>query len=369
MDTPASGSRPGDADRPPGLVRWRWPLTVGLLVATGLVLTFLDIATEFPSQVTFALDSSVDDGVAWMVANWRGFFRSITGVLLQVLGSIEDLLLWLPWWLFMALVGLLAWRVRSYKFALAAVSGLLFIGVVEMWDQAMRTLAVVGSATVMSVIVAVPLGIGMSKNQRLNGLMLPILDTMQTMPSYVYLIPAIYFLGLGKVPAVVATMVYAVPPAMRLTNLGIRLVSTELKEAALAFGATPWQMLIKVELPLARPTIMAGINHGLRFQGHRCPRRCVLRTGERAPEVTEFLGNMFIGALALGDLAAWKNDNNKEWSEAAVYWLKNNEDVWVAWVTEDAARNVRKALTAEGKRSGNPPDTIARRERLPGINI
>ena len=260
MDIPAGGSSPGDNDRLTRLLRWRWPLAVVLLVATGLVFAFLDIATDFPSQVTFALDSWVDDGVVWMVANWRGFFRSITGVLLQVLGPIEDLLLWLPWWLFIALVGLLAWRVHGYKFALAAVVGLLFIGVVQMWDQAMRTLAVVGSATVMSVIVAVPVGIGMSKNERLNGLMLPILDTMQTMPSYVYLIPAIYFLGLGKVPAVVATMVYAVPPAMRLTNLGIRLVSPELKEAAQAFGATPWQMLIKVELPLARPTIMAGIN-------------------------------------------------------------------------------------------------------------
>jgi ABC-type proline/glycine betaine transport system permease subunit len=260
MSTPESESRPGDPDHLASLLRWRWPLAVALLVAAGLVLAFLDIATDFPSQVTFGLDSWVDRAQLWMVAHWRGFFRSITRVLLQVLVPIEDLLLWLPWWLFMALVGLLAWRVRGYKFALLALAGLLFIGVVQMWDQAMRTLAVVGSATVMSVIVAVPVGIAMSKKERLNRLMLPILDTMQTMPSYVYLIPAIYFLGLGKVPAVVATMVYAVPPAMRLTNLGIRLVSPELKEAARAFGATPWQMLIKVELPLARPTIMAGIN-------------------------------------------------------------------------------------------------------------
>ena len=260
MSTPESESRSGDPDHLASLLRWRWPLAVALLVAAGLVLAFLDIATDFPSQVTFGLDSWVDRAQLWMVAHWRGFFRSITRVLLQVLVPIEDLLLWLPWWLFMALVGLLAWRVRGYKFALLALAGLLFIGVVQMWDQAMRTLAVVGSATVMSVIVAVPVGIAMSKKERLNRLMLPILDTMQTMPSYVYLIPAIYFLGLGKVPAVVATMVYAVPPAMRLTNLGIRLVSPELKEAARAFGATPRQMLIKVELPLARPTIMAGIN-------------------------------------------------------------------------------------------------------------
>ena len=260
MDTPANESRPGDNHPLTRLLRWRWQLAAALLVAAGLVLAFLDVATDFPSQVTFGLDSWVDKAQVWMVAHWRGFFRSITGVLLRVLVPIEDILLWFPWWLFIALVGLLAWRVRGYKFALATLAGLLFIGVVEMWDQAMRTLAVVGSATVMSMIVAIPVGIAMSKNERLNGLMLPILDTMQTMPSYVYLVPAIYFLGLGKVPAVVATMVYAVPPAMRLTNLGIRLVSPELKEAARAFGATPWQMLIKVELPLARPTIMAGIN-------------------------------------------------------------------------------------------------------------
>ena len=157
MDTPTGGSRPGEHDRRTSLLRWRWPLAVALLLAAGLVLAFLDIATDFPSQVTFGLDSWVDDGVVWMVANWRGFFRSITGVLLQVLGPIEDLLLWLPWWLFIALVGLLAWRVRGYKFGLAAVAGLLFIGVVQMWDQAMRTLAVVGTSTVMSVMVAVPL--------------------------------------------------------------------------------------------------------------------------------------------------------------------------------------------------------------------
>ena len=137
MDIPAGGSSPGDNDRLTRLLRWRWPLAVVLLVAAGLVFAFLDIATDFPSQVTLALDSWVDDGVVWMVANWRGFFRSITGVLLQVLGPIEDLLLWLPWWLFIALVGLLAWRVHGYKFALAAVAGLLFIGVVQMWDQAM----------------------------------------------------------------------------------------------------------------------------------------------------------------------------------------------------------------------------------------
>ena len=202
----------------------------------------------------------VDEAQRWMVSHWRGFFRSISAALLKVLGPIEDFLLWMPWWLLMGLVGLLAWRISGYKVAILTLVGLVLIGVAGIWDQAMRTLAVVGTATVMSVSVAIPMGIAMSKSNRFAGVMAPILDTMQTIPAYVYLIPAIYFLGLGKVPAVMATMVYAIPPAMRLTNLGIRLVSPDLKEAALAFGTTPWQMLLKVELPLARPTIMAGVN-------------------------------------------------------------------------------------------------------------
>jgi glycine betaine/proline transport system permease protein len=121
-------------------------------------------------------------------------------------------------------------------------------------------MTVVGTATFLSMVLSIPIGIAMSKSDRIEAAMRPVLDMAQTMPSFVYLIPAIFFLGIGMVPAVFATIVYAVPPGIRLTNLGIRLVSPELKEAARAFGTTPWQMLVKVELPLARPTIMAGMN-------------------------------------------------------------------------------------------------------------
>lgn len=260
MDIPRNLNSLREAGGTALLLKWRWPLAAGGLIIAGVILALFNTAADFPSVATITLDKRLDEVVVWMVAHWRSYFRAFTAVLLKGLGPIEDLLLWIPWWLFIGLVGLLAWRVSGYKVALASLAGLVFIGIFSMWDQAMRTLAVVGVATALSVIIAVPTGIAMSKSDRLDGLMRPILDTMQTMPSYVYLIPAIYFLGLGKVPAVVATMVYAVPPAMRLTNLGIRLVSPELKEAARAFGTTSWQMLVKVELPLARPTIMAGVN-------------------------------------------------------------------------------------------------------------
>ena len=242
------------------LNRWRWPLISAVVLGAGLGLAFTGAAHEFPESVSYSPERKIDDGVQWAVAHWRSYFRTFTSYLLKVLVPAENFLLWVPWWLFTAAVGLLAWRVSGRTVALVSMGGLLFLGLMGLWDQSMRTMAVVGFATIIAILIALPVGISMSKSSKLDALIRPILDGMQTMPSFVYLIPAIYFLGLGKVPAVLATLVYAVPPAMRLTNLGIRLVSPELKEAARAFGTTGWQMLLKIELPLARPTIMVGIN-------------------------------------------------------------------------------------------------------------
>ena len=207
-----------------------------------------------------ALDSRVDDVVLWMKQHWQTFFRGISNSLLKIMVPLEKALLEMPMWLFIGVTTFVAWRVSGYKVALFSVGGLLFIGVFDLWRPAMLTVTVVGTATVLSIVMAVPVGIAMAKSDLLEGMLRPVLDMMQTMPSFVYLIPAIYFLGIGKVPAVLATLVYAVPPAIRLTNLGIRLVSPELIEAARAFGTTPWQLLFKIQLPLARPTIMAGVN-------------------------------------------------------------------------------------------------------------
>ena len=240
--------------------KWRWPVIIGGLGISVVVLVIFGVSHEFPSAVSYSVDRQIDKATDWMVAHWRPTTISFRDFVLDVMLPIERFLLWVPWWLFIGAVSLLAWRTSGLKLALISVGGLLFIGIIEVWDEAMSTLAVVGTAAFMSVVIAIPVGILMAKNDLVAGVIRPILDLMQTMPSFVYLIPAILFLGLGLVPAMLATMVYAMPPAMRLTNLGIRLVPPELKEAARSFGTTPWQMLIKVELPLARPTIMAGVN-------------------------------------------------------------------------------------------------------------
>jgi len=157
-------------------------------------------------------------------------------------------------------VGFLAWRMVSRKFAGVAVGFLAVMNIMGLVDLAMMTLAITVTATLLCVVLGLPLGVVAAKRDRFDGIMRPILDGMQTMPSFVYLIPALMLFGLGKTPAVMATMIYAIPPIIRLTNLGIRQVEPSVVEAGRAFGATPWQLLFKIQIPLAMPTILAGLN-------------------------------------------------------------------------------------------------------------
>jgi glycine betaine/proline transport system permease protein len=175
--------------------------------------------------------------------------------------KIEAGLMVVPWWLWILLVMVLSWYLSKHIGKTLLPALLLFsIGVFGLWGTAMETLSVIIVAVLISIAVGIPAGILMAVSERANTIFTPILDAMQTMPSFVYLIPALMFFGLGKVPAVLATFIYAVPPVQRLTNLGIRQVSESVQEAALAFGATPWQLMREVRLPLALPSITAGIN-------------------------------------------------------------------------------------------------------------
>ncbi len=215
---------------------------------------------DFPELVVIPLGDWINTAVEWLTINLAAFFNVITIVIREPLVQIEHFLWWIPWWLMIIILVGTAWRFAGYKIALFSLFGMVFIGVMGLWDHTMTTLAIIVTAVAVSVVIGIPLGILAAKNDRFESIMRPILDGMQTMPSFVYLIPAVFFFGLGKVPAVVATVIYAVPPCIRLTNLGIRQVPREIVEAGKAFGSTGMQLLFKIQLPLARPSIMAGIN-------------------------------------------------------------------------------------------------------------
>ncbi|WP_279131802.1 ABC transporter permease [Photobacterium phosphoreum] len=181
--------------------------------------------------------------------------------LLAFLIWFEKLLLATPWWLVIAVLAAIAYVAsRSWKLSLGVVISFVLIGVFGMWDNTMRTMSIILVSTLVAIAIGVPTGIAMARSDRIQRIVTPMLDVMQTMPAFVYLIPVVMLLGIGKIPGVIAVVIYAVPPVIRLTNLGIRLVDEEVLEAATAYGASPMQRLFGVQIPLAMPNIMAGIN-------------------------------------------------------------------------------------------------------------
>ena len=240
--------------------KWVW-LTIAALVV-GSVVSFGAFASV-PERLLVgpATSRAVDGGVDWMVVNWDPFFSTVNvAVLHYLLLPLEKWLLSLPWWLVVGVVAFISYRMVGLVFALLSAGMMMALAAFGLFDHAMTTLAIVLVSTALAVILGVPTGIAMAKSTHIDGVIRPTLDIMQTMPSFVYLIPVLMLFGLGKVPAVIAVVVYAVAPIIRLTSLGIRQVDGGVIEAAQAFGATSTQVLLKVQLPLALPTIMAGLN-------------------------------------------------------------------------------------------------------------
>ncbi|WP_374336233.1 ABC transporter permease [Leeia sp.] len=201
-----------------------------------------------------------DQTVNYLKGNFQPFFNSIGAGIEWFANSIEHSLLITPSWvLLLIFAGVGLWR-RGALFAGFTLVSLLSIMAMEQWDAMVKTLALVLSSTFLSLLLGVPLGIWCAKSRRINALVRPVLDFMQTMPAFVYLIPAVFFFGVGQVPGLLSTIIFAMPPAVRLTTLGIRLVNKELVEAGHAFGCTGAQLLFKVQLPTALPSIMAGVN-------------------------------------------------------------------------------------------------------------
>jgi glycine betaine/proline transport system permease protein len=202
----------------------------------------------------------IDTGLDWLKENFDPVFDAVSTVTEGAVDGLTDALLVLPPVLFAVLLAALGLFVRSAVFAVGSLAGLLLIQSMELWEPAMGTLGLLLVATLVSVSIGVPVGIAAAKNDRVSAFVRPVLDFMQTMPAFVYLVPAVVFFGLGVVPGVITTIVFALPPGVRLTELGIRQVDRETVEAGHAFGSPPGQILRGIELPLARPTIMAGIN-------------------------------------------------------------------------------------------------------------
>ncbi|MFC7398807.1 ABC transporter permease [Chelatococcus sp. GCM10030263] len=202
-----------------------------------------------------------NDAVDALVTQYGALFETISTAILSVLLVVEHGLRAVPPVVLIAAVGAIAFYAsRKPFFSVAAALGMWLIGALGMWDQAMQTLAIILVAVAISVVIGMPLGIAAASSAAVRRILMPLLDLMQTIPSFVYLIPAAMLFGLGKVPAILATVVYAAPPLIRLTDLGIREVDYAVVEASRAFGATRWQILSGVQIPLSLPAIMQGIN-------------------------------------------------------------------------------------------------------------
>lgn len=197
---------------------------------------------------------------AWLENNFEPLFDFISLIIGGTVDGLNAALDWLPPLVVILLFTAIAWYIGKWKMGLFTAIGLLLIDNLDLWSQTMQTLSLVLTAAIISIIFGIPLGILSARYNNIQRIVTPVLDFMQTMPAFVYLLPAITFFSLGVVPGVISSIIFAIPPTIRLTNLGIRQVPAELVEAADAFGSTPGQKLLKLQLPLAMPTIMAGIN-------------------------------------------------------------------------------------------------------------
>jgi glycine betaine/proline transport system permease protein len=239
------------------------PLRMRILAATALVLALATLmpTTAFPGAGRLSLADATTRAVAWSTASLSGATSALADVLiLGVLDPLRGALTAVPWWTLVIAVGALAWWLAGERLALLVALAAIMIGALGVWEQTMDTLSQVLVATVLALVVAVPLGVVASQSDVVARMLRPVLDTLQTLPAFVYLVPVVALFGVGRVPGLIATVLYALPPAVRLTDVGIREVEDGPVEAARSQGATWLQLLRTVQLPLARPTIMLGIN-------------------------------------------------------------------------------------------------------------
>ncbi len=248
------------------------------------------------------IDNWVEDGVNWLVGNFRPAFQAIKWPVEKVLNGLDAMLQATPFIVFTVLLALLAWRVAGRGVAIFTIVSFLVLDAIGVWSETMTTLSMILTAVVFCALIGIPLGIAAAASDRFASNLRPVLDIMQTIPPFVYLVPIVMLFGVGLVPGVIATIIFALPPIVRLTNLGIRQVQGDLVEAGYAFGSSPRQVLWEIQVPLALKTIMAGLNQTLMLALSMAVIAALIGAGGLGLTVYTGLGRLDVGQAFVGGL-------------------------------------------------------------------
>lgn len=253
-------------------------------------------------EAIIPLEDWIESGVGWLVSHLRPFFDYIKAPIEATLKAVEGTFSATPALLMVAIFALLAWQLSGKRAGIGTLIGMVTLGAIGVWEASMTTLALVVTSVFFCVVIGIPTGIAMARSDKFAAVARPMLDMMQTTPAFVYLVPIVMLFGIGNVPGVVVTIIFAVPPVIRLTNLGIRQVPEDLIEAANSFGADSRQKLFKVQLPLAMPTIMAGINQTLMLGLSMVVIASMISVGGLGLMVLRGIGRLDIGLASVGGL-------------------------------------------------------------------
>jgi len=253
-------------------------------------------------HLVIPLDQWVETALNWIVINFRGIFQIIRWPVDQVLTGIEGLLMAIPPFVIIFIFCLISWQFAQKRTTILVIVSLLVMGIIGAWAETMTTLSLMMTAVFFCAVVGFPLGVFASRNDRFEAFIRPVLDAMQTTPAFVYLVPIVMLFGIGNVPGVVVTIIFALPPLVRLTNLGLRQVPADVVEATTAFGGTPRQILFKVQIPLAMPTIMAGLNQSLMMSLSMVVIASMIAVGGLGQMVLRGIGRLDMGIATVGGI-------------------------------------------------------------------
>ena len=262
---------------------------------------------NFPSldrDTITSFKKSIDSAFREFASNWGEWFTELLSPILWLLIHFEKLLIATPWYIFLTLISLLLWKAtQNWKLILGFLISFILIGLVGMWEDTMQTLAIVLVSTLVCIVIGIPVGILMAKNNLAHKIILPILDLMQTIPQFVYLIPVVMLFGLGKIPGLIAISVYAIPPVIRFTNIGLREVDKNLKETAQALGLKPLHILRLIELSLARNVILGGVNQTVMMALAMVVIASMIGVRGLGAQVMQSIGNGYLGLGVISGLS------------------------------------------------------------------